>query len=90
MSPDSCECCQKPETACDCLGSRSLACDFCGNVFQRDDAFYESKAFRYCEGGPEECGDDSAVLSCERCEVLWMRFGRWFGFLLRWFTGGRS
>jgi hypothetical protein len=90
MSLKTCECCQKPETACDCLGPRSLVCDFCGRVFQRDEAFYESNAFRLLEGGPEECGGDSTVLSCERCEVIRMRTARWFGFFARWFTGGRS
>ena len=80
MSPETCECCQKPETAC----------DFCGKVFKTDEAYYESKAFRLLEGGPEECGCDSAVLTCERCEVIRMRAARWFTFLTRWFTGARS
>jgi hypothetical protein len=85
-----CECCQQPETACDCLGPRSLACDFCGKVFERDETFYESKTFQLLEGGPEECGCDSTVLSCERCEVIRMRTVRWFGFIARAFMGGRS
>jgi hypothetical protein len=90
MSLKTCECCQKPETACDCLGPRSLACDFCGNTFQKDEAYYESRAFRLFENGPEDCGEDSAVLSCERCEEFRMRTARWFGFLVHWFTGSRS
>ena len=90
MSLKTCECCQKPETACDCLGPRSLACDFCGRVFETDAAYYESKALRLLEGGPEQCGCDSTVLSCERCEVIRMRSARWVSCLVRWFTGGRS
>jgi hypothetical protein len=90
MSLNTCECCQKPETACDCLGPRSLACDFCGRVVQMDEAYYESRAFRLLDGGPEECGCDSAVLTCERCEVIRMRAGRWFTFLTRRFMNGRS
>jgi hypothetical protein len=90
MSLNTCECCRKPETACDCLGPRSLACDCCGTVFKTNDAYYESRAFRLFKGGPEECGCDSAVLSCERCEVIRMRSARWLAFLVRWFTGRRS
>jgi hypothetical protein len=90
MSLETCEACQKPETACDCLGPRSLACDFCGKGFQKGDAFYESRAFRVLEGGPDECGCDSAVLSCERCEVIRMRAAKWFGRVVRWFRGRRS
>ena len=90
MSPETCECCQKPETACECLGPRSLACDFCGQLFQTDETYYESKAFRLLEGGSEDCGEDSSVLSCERCEESRMRTTRWFGCLVHWFTRGRS
>ena len=88
MALKTCGCCQKPETACGCLGPRSLACDFCARVFKTDEAYYESKAFRLFEGGPEECGCDSAVLSCERCEVIRMRTARWFGWLVRCFSKG--
>ena len=90
MSLETCECCRKPETACDCLGPRSLACDFCGKVFRTDEAYYESKAFRLLEGGCEECGCDSTVLSCERCEVIRMQAARWMGLLRSFFRRERS
>ena len=76
MSVKSCECCLKPETACECLGPRSLACDFCGHDISNDEAFYESKAYRVVDGEPQECSEDSAVISCERCEESRMRVVR--------------
>ena len=84
MSLKICECCGKPETACDCLGPRSLSCDFCGKDFQTNETYYESKAFRLLDGVPEDCGCDSTVLSCERCEMIRMRTPRWFRFFARW------
>jgi hypothetical protein len=61
--------------------SIALRCDFCGRTFQPDEAFYESRAYRvFEEGAIDECGNDSAILSCESCEVIRMRVARW----LRW------
>jgi hypothetical protein len=86
-----CECCQKQEATCECLGPRSLACDFCGKAFQRDETFYESRAFRVLEGGgTDECSEDSAVLACERCEVIRMRAVRRLGWIPFLFRGGPS
>jgi len=72
MSLKQCECCLKPMTACECLGPRQNACDFCGKPICINQAFYESAAYRLLEGGPEECGSDSVVVSCEDCEVIRM------------------
>jgi hypothetical protein len=78
MAPKTAECCQKPVTACECLRPRALACDFCGRRFRSNKAYYESRAYRLIEGVPEECGEDSAVLNCERCEQVRMRLARRF------------
>jgi hypothetical protein len=37
-------------------------------MFGENQAYYESKAYRILDRCPEECGQDSVVLSCERCE----------------------
>jgi hypothetical protein len=89
MSVNLCEACQRPETACDCLGPRSLACDSCGRHFKAEESFYESRAFRLLEGGPEDCGESSVMLTCERCEDIRcsvLRWLRWIPFLF----GGKS
>lgn len=90
MALNTCECCQKPETAWECLGPRTLACDSCGRSSREDEAFYESKAYRILNGDLEECGADSAVLSCERCEVIHMRAVRWLGWISFLFPGEKS